>query len=334
MAFSDFPRIDDFGDGAAEARACRTDCALFDFSFLECARLSGLGAGQIVETFTGRSLATLAPGKIYYALRVSPTGEVVADLTLWRIGENSYEVMSGRPADIADLLLQADSMVAVADIGRNAATFALQGPRSLDALSHLGDVTGIERLGYFSFTEATLDGVACRVGRLGYTGEAGFEIIAPRHAARALWDALSEHARPAGFVAADMLRIEAGFVLFCNEFHLPVSPQEAGLGRFHRPTGSPLPQLTLISFRAEADVLQVPWQPPRDLRRPTEPGEIAVTSACQSNAAGGILGLGYVRADTGLDAGFRDPTGIFRKIRRAPLPFYDTAKRRPRAAWP
>lgn len=333
MAFADFPQIDDFGDAAAEAQACRADCALFDFSFLESARLTGIGARHFIETFTGRSLATLGLGKIHYALRVNPTGEVVADLTVWRTGEDSYEVMSGRHTDIMDLLQQADSNVEIADIARNAAVFALQGPHALEALSRFGDVTRIERLGYFSFSGATLNGVACRVGRLGYTGEAGFEIVAPRAEARELWDALSEHARPAGFIAADMLRIEAGFVLFCNEFRLPVSPQEAGLGRFHRPAGLPLPQLTLISFRADADVLRVPWQPPGDPRRPTEPGEVAVTSACCSNAAGGILGLGYVRSDTALDAVLRDPTGTFRKIRRTPLPFYDTAKRRPRAAW-
>jgi aminomethyltransferase len=333
MAFSDFSRIDDFGDAAAEARACRSDCALFDFSFLECARLTGIGARRVVEAFAGRSLATLEPGKIRYALRVNPTGEVAADLTVWRTGEDSYEVMSGRRAEITDLLRHADSSVAVADIGRDAAIFAVQGPRALEALSRLGDVSRIERLPYFSFSEASLNGVVCRIGRLGYTGEAGFEIVAPRGAARALWDRLSAYARPSGFVAMDMLRIEAGFVLFCNEFCLPVSPREAGLERFHRSTASPFPQLTLISFRAEADVLRVPWQPPSDLRRPAEPGEIAVTSACHSNAAGGILGLGYMRADTDPDAGLRDPTGTFRGIRRTPLPFYDTAKRRPRTAW-
>jgi hypothetical protein len=49
--------------------------------------------------------------------------------------------------------------------------------------------------------------------------------------------------------------------------------------------------------------------------------------------ARGILGLGYVLAGQGADASLRDSTGIFRNIRQTSLPYYDTAKRRPRQAW-
>lgn len=333
MAFADFPRTDDFGDAAAEARACRVDCALFDFSFLECARLKGASARDVIEKFAGRSLATLETGKIVYALRVNAGGAVTADLTVWRIGEDTYEIMSGRREDIVDLLRQADSKVDITDVTNDIAVFAVQGPGALDALSRLGDISQIRPLGYFSFSQASLNGTACRIGRLGYTGELGFEIILPRAAARDSWRILSRLARPAGFIAADMLRIEAGFVLFCNEFRLPVSPQEAGLGRFYHSADFLRPPITLISFCADANTLRLPWQPSHDPQRPVADDEIAVTSACRSNAAGGIVGLGYVRADTEWGACLHDPTGTFHNIRRTPLPFYDTAKRRPRAAW-
>ncbi len=332
MALADFPRIDDFGDAAAEARACRIDCALFDFSFLECARVKGTGARRAIEAFTGRSLAAMDIGNIHYALRVNAAGAVAADLTVWRTDDDSYDVMSGRHDDIVDLLHLSDSNVVV-DVNRNIAVFALQGPRALGVLSQLGDTSRIRPLGYFSFCQASINGTACRIGRLGYTGEAGFEIILPRAAARDSWLTLSQHARPAGFVAADMLRIEAGFVLFENDFRLPVSPQEAGLGRFYRSADFGRPPITLVSFCADADSLRLPWHPPRDLQRPTAPGEIVVTSACRSNAAGRILGLGYVRADTEWGAGLHEPTGTFHNIQRTPLPYYDTVKRRPRAAW-
>src|SRR5487761_444713 len=128
MALADFERIDDFGDAAAEAKACRSNCALFDFSFLECARLEGIGARGAIEAFTGRSLAALDVGEIYYALRVEPAGNVVADLTVWRTGAISYEVMSGRRDDVTDLLDRAGPGVAVTDITADIATFALQGP--------------------------------------------------------------------------------------------------------------------------------------------------------------------------------------------------------------
>ncbi len=323
----------DFGDATAEAEACRAGCALFDFSFLECARLAGQHATGIIEAFTGRPLNTVGQGQICYALRIDGAGRVQADLTVWRTGPQSFEVMSGRRQDIVDLLALNAAGLQVGDIGASRAVFSVQGPGALDALAPLGDRDKLARIEYFHFGGADLAGIPCTVGRLGYTGEAGFEIIVGRDRAGELWHALSARTRPAGFVAADMLRIEAGFVLFTNEFCLPVSPREAGLGKFHRTTDSAGLQLKLVSFRADAEGLVWPWQAARVPPRPAAPGVIAVTSACDSVASGGVLGLGYVRDGTATDGPLQDASATFRNIRITPLPFYDTAKRRPRASW-
>jgi glycine cleavage system aminomethyltransferase T len=339
MALADFQRIDHFGDPAAEARACRGACALFDFSFLESARICGGTARQVVEAFTGRALTKLQVGKIAYAPRLSAAGEVLADLTIWRSDAGTFEVMSGRHEDIADLAGYAGPGVAVSEVA-NRATLAVQGPASLDALRRLGASDAVAALPYFGFADASLDGIPCRIGRLGYTGEAGFEVICRRSDAERLWQTIARYARPAGFIALDMLRIEAGFVLFSNEFRLPATPTEAGLGKFYA-TPQPPPKITLVSFVADADGLAWPWRPRGPCERPSTPGEVVVTSACESIVAGGILGLGYVLggydAEDGAgarpDASLRDPTGIFRNIRRTPLPYYDTVKRRPRLPW-
>jgi glycine cleavage system T protein (aminomethyltransferase) len=336
MALAGFALTNDFGDPAAEARACRTDCALFDFSFLECARLHGSRARAVIETFAGRRLETLAERQIAYALRVDAGGNVVADLTIWRTGTQTFEVMSGRHDDIAVLLDLAGTEIEVTDLTAQRATFAAQGPRALDALRNLGNVDVIRQLPYFSFGHADLAGIPCMIGRLGYTGEPGFETIVARERAGDLWRAMSRHLRPAGFVAADMLRVEAGFPLFTNEFSLPVSPAEAGLARFHGADDRPECAIKLISFRADAPALSFlswPWRPARTPERPTRLGEIAVTSACDSIMAGGVLGLGYALAGTSPSTQLRDPTGIFRNVGLTALPFYDTAKRRPRAPW-
>ena len=332
MALADFQRIDHFGDPAAEATACRTACALFDFSFLESAQVHGDGARQAIEAFTGRSLARLQIGQICYALRVGATGYVIADLTIWRIGAETFEVMSGRREDVADLAAGAASNVTVIELD-DRAVLALQGPASLDILRRLGGrIDGIEALPYFRFIEASLDGIACRIGRLGYTGEPGFEIICPDCAAERLWQVIALYARPAGFIALDKLRIEAGFVLFSNEFRLPITPAEAGLGKFYQAAAPPR-RIKLISFMADADRLVWPWQPSGSLLRPSSAGEIVVTSACESVVAGGILGLGYALAEDEPDASLRDRSEIFRNIRQTPLPYYDTGKRRTRLPW-
>jgi glycine cleavage system T protein (aminomethyltransferase) len=340
MALADFELIDHFGDPAAEARACRSACALFDFSFIECAQVRGGAARQVIEAFTGRSLARLAVGKVCYALRVDAADHLLADLTIWRTDEDTFEIMSGRHEDIADLINCARPGVSVAALA-DRAIFAVQGPASLDALRRLGRIDGLEALPYFSFAEVNLAAISCRIGRLGFSGEQGFEIICPKGAADRLWQTIAVYARPAGFVALDTLRIEAGLALFCNEFRLPATPTEAGLGRFYDRVLPP-PAIELVSFIAAPRHPAWPSRPlGLSLPRPSAAGEIVVTSARASVVAGGIesgiegsiLGLGYVLAGHKPEAALHDPSGMFRDIRQTPLPFYDMAKRRPRLPW-
>lgn len=324
----------DHGDPELEAHACRTDCALFDFSFVGRARLEGPGALDAIGQLTRRPLTGLPPGQIRYALRADRDGHLLSDLTVWRHGEDRYEVMSGRSEDIADLVLAARPGCEVEDLSARTSIIALQGPGSLQALAGLTEVGAIAKLGYFTFVPVAICDVPCLVGRLGYTGEPGFEIL-PRHAAAELWELLARRARPAGFAAADMLRIEAGFVLFANEFRLPVTAREAGLERFAGSCPAPrVPEIALVCLRASTRKKPVLWQPGASVARPTGPGMLTVTSACHSLQAGGTLALGYaLRSDLIAGVPLHDPTEAFTDIRLAPLPFFDRRKRRPRAAW-
>jgi aminomethyltransferase len=333
MAFERSELRNDFGDPVGEARSCRKESALFDFSFRECARLRGSGALSVVEAFVRRPLPTLAQGAIAYAIRTDSCGNALADLTVWRTGVDTFEVMSGRREDISALIACAPARVETTDLGEARVVFAVQGPGALDALRKLGRLETVADLGYFRFAEVELGGVLCTVGRLGYTGEAGVEIILPRSESSRVWRELTRHSRPAGYVAMDALRIEAGFVLFANEFRLPVSPAELGLQQFHTDRNAQATGLKLVSFQAEADHLTLPWIGRSLPQRPVEPGVIAVTSACNSTAAGGILGLGFITTSTADNDPLHDPSGEFHEIRWAPRPFYDALKRRPRQPW-
>ena len=177
MAFAPASLQRDYGDVRSEVIACRTRCALFDFSFLERAAIAGSSAQQLLEVFTGRSLAKLQIGEVRYALRVGSTGALLADLTIWRTGPERYELMSGRREDVSDLLRLSARDCRVVDLSAQTAVFAVQGPQSLDALHGLGDLSKVATLRYFEFCEARLAGVPCVIGRLGYSGEPGFEII-------------------------------------------------------------------------------------------------------------------------------------------------------------
>ena len=107
--------------------------------------------------------------------------------------------------------------VEVVDDSEQIAALALQGPLSRAILSTVTDGV-VERLRYYRFTQAQLDGIPVTVSRTGYTGDLGYEVWTPRENALELWDTLLEHGKgygitPAGLVALDMARIEAGLIL-------------------------------------------------------------------------------------------------------------------------
>jgi aminomethyltransferase len=318
--------ISDYGDVEAEVTACRKQAAVFDFSFMSVARVYGPEVLEVIAQLTDRDLGGLNDGRIRYALCRDSGGWLRSDLTIWKENANSFLVMSGLGQEISELAATIDIQ------SEDVVVYSLQGPGSLLALNGLGDVARLETLPYYGFTRLDIAGAECLVGRLGYTGELGFEIVAPAKDGKRLWQNFTARARPAGFAAADCLRIEAGFVLFANEFRLPVTAVEAGLGAFAGNDPVP-PRHRLVCFCAESHPSPELSHPPKSLAAP-EPGTITVTSSCYSAAAGGILGLGYVPFEEAeVNRTFIDPGGRFKNVRTVTMPFYDTAKRRPRAAW-
>jgi aminomethyltransferase len=330
----------DYGDVRAEAMSCRSAAALFDFSFMSRIRIEGPGANELIATLTPRRIDDLTPGRIRYALRVAADGRVLGDLTIWRLDAASFEIFSGSEDGLGHLQPPAGSSASVRDLSSETAILAVQGPASLRALSAAAPATQLRSLPYFSHVQTNIAEVACRIGRLGYTGERGFEIVLPRAARDVVWTTLARHAHPAGFAAADILRIEAGFLLFANELRFPVSAAELELGRFaaeasaaHRHHAAERERrVRLLCFQASCDSEPLLWQPSHDARFPPAPGSLLTTSACRSVVTSGVLGLGYALAAP-RPAHLVDPAGQFHEIREVSLPFYDPRKRRPRGGW-
>jgi aminomethyltransferase len=316
----------DYGDIDAEVAACRNDAALFDFSFMSRGAATGPLARSAVQALTTRPLESLRPGRILYGVRTDERGRALADLTVWQIGSERYEVFSGRREDIA-------ALAGGDDLTAESCVLSLQGPGSLRALAGLAALDVLAQVGYFGHVSLDVAGIPCRIGRLGYTGERGFELIAPADSKRKLWAILSARARPAGFAAADVLRIEAGFVLFANEFRPAVTSAEAGLQRFvGAEEKSPPARAELVGFTATCRDRPVLYEPGDAFRFPPERDEILVTSAAWSAALGCVIGFGYVKAGERPQA-LVDPSGTFQIIRVAGLPFVDPAKRRVCGGW-
>jgi aminomethyltransferase len=107
--------------------------------------------------------------------------------------------------------------VSIEDVSEGVAALALQGPNSRRILQHI-NLDGLDRLRFFRFIFAELGGVRGIVSRTGYTGDLGYEVWVATKDAERLWDVLMEAGagfgiKPAGMLALDVARLEAGFIL-------------------------------------------------------------------------------------------------------------------------
>ncbi len=219
-----------------EHQAVRSGVGVFDVSHLGKARVHGPGAAAYVDATLTNSLARIAPGQAQYTLCCDDaTGGIVDDLIAYFVGPDEVFLVpnAANCAEVVRRLAeQAPTGVEVVDQHEAYAILAVQGPRSDDLLTSAGLPVGHA---YMSFVEAPWKDAALTVCRTGYTGEHGYELVAPAESAAGLWDALFEAGEPYGLVpcglgARDTLRTEMGYPLHGQDISLDVTPVQARLG--------------------------------------------------------------------------------------------------------
>jgi aminomethyltransferase len=219
-----------------EHTAVREAVGLFDVSHLGKATVSGPGAAAYVDATLSNDLGKVAPGRAQYTLCLDDaTGGVVDDLIAYYRSDDEVFLVpnAANTAEVVRrLAAEAPAGIAVTDRHEEYAVLAVQGPRSDELLSAAGFPVGH---GYMSFADAAFEDEHVTVCRTGYTGERGYELVAPAAVAVALWDALTSAGEPLGLVpcglgARDTLRTEMGYPLHGQDISLAVTPNEAGLG--------------------------------------------------------------------------------------------------------
>ena len=200
-----------------EYHAIRGAAGLLDVSPLFKYRISGRDAFRLVNKVVTRDPAKCRPGQIMYTPWCDDAGHTVDDGTLWNLGGGVWDLTSAE-SNLAWLEESAYGMdVQVLDDSERIAVLALQGPSSRAILADAAD-GAVGKLRYYRFLRTKLDGIPVTVSRTGYTGDLGYEIWTPKDHALALWDALLARGKrhgitPAGLIALDMTRIEAGLLL-------------------------------------------------------------------------------------------------------------------------
>ena len=205
---------------AAEHVAARERVAMFDLTPFAKFEVTGPGALGALQRLASNQM-NKPVGTITYTSMLTPGGGIKCDLTVTRLAENRFMVVTGGAMGLHDLAwieahLPDDGSVSVTDVSSGRCCIGLWGPRARDLLSRVcdDDVTD-EGFPYMTAKPITIAEVPSLALRISYVGELGWEIYAPAEQGLRLWDVLWDAGQPLGVIAAgggafDSLRLEKG----------------------------------------------------------------------------------------------------------------------------
>ncbi len=355
-----------FEQWAAEHRAVREAVGLIDLSFMTKLRVTGPGAGPLLNWLSTADVDGAA-GRITYTQWLNALGGVEADLTVTKLAEGDFVVIASDNTR-GDVLAQLHrAREDRADLGETQvreetedfALLSLQGPRARDVLSAVteADVSGAA-LAFRDVRDHSIAGVPARVARITYVGELGYELTIARPHAGEVYDALLAAGRghgitPVGLKSLSSLRLEKGYrdyahdidntdslvgvgLAFTADLDKPGGFQ--GLDAVRRDLAAGAPSRRLVSFALEpgrgvtGDLLHHGEVVLRDGRAV---GEVRAGSVGWTVGAG--VGLAFVHHDDGVSAawlaqgGFEvDVNGTRVPARLTLRPLYDPTAARVR----
>ncbi len=202
--------------------AIRSAAGLIDVSPLYKYVVRGPDAVRFLDRLVTRNVQKCAVGQVMYTPWCDGDGKVIDDGTLSRLDEDVFLLTTAEPSLLWFHDNAAGMDVSFEDASQSTAALALQGPNARKILQAVS-VPGIDDLRFFRTTAVELAGIPVSVSRTGYTGDLGYEIWVDSDRAIPLWDALMDAGRvygivPAGLLALDMARIEAGLILITVDY--------------------------------------------------------------------------------------------------------------------
>ena len=226
-----------------EYHAIRSAAALFDVSPLYKYLVTGRDAARLLDRVVTRDIAQAKIGQVLYTPWCDAAGKQIDDGTIARLEERVFRMTAADPNERWLHLNAAGLDVTVADVSERTAALSLQGPSSRTILERVTEID-LSGLKYFHLTAAKIRGMPVTISRTGYTGDLGYEVWVDAGDALPVWDALIDTGTPygitpAGMLALDVARIEAGLLLievdYFSSKHALIeaqksSPFELGLG--------------------------------------------------------------------------------------------------------
>ena len=349
-----------FEHAAAECRAVRDAVALFDQSSMAKFRVQGRDARAVLDRLSTASL-DVAPGRIVYTQWLNDAGGIEADLTITRLADDDFLVVTSAGSQVRDLAwlreaVPPDARCVVTDVTAGLPMLGLMGPRSRDLLGRLtGESFADADFPFGTSREVEIGCGIVRASRITYVGELGWELYVPADVALHVYEHLVAAGEGvglahAGLHALNACRTEKGYRHWGHDIGVEDSPIEAGLAftcAWDKPSGF-TGRDALLRQRASGAptrrLVQVRLEDPRVLLIHDEPILLGqrVVGSISSGAYGhrleASLGMGWLRLDEPITA------ALLRELRFAVevagttvpatlqlAPFYDPAGTRVKA---
>lgn len=217
-----------------EHHAVRQGAGMFDVAHMSAVDLEGARVREFLRKLVANDVAKLTvSGKALYTCMLRPDGGVIDDLIIYFLNEGWFRLVVNAGTtekDLAWITQQAAGYGVSVKHRSDLGILAVQGPTARATVAkYLPSPLAEKALGLMAF-QAAYEGDLF-VGRTGYTGEDGFELILPHAELVALWKKLlADGVKPCGLGARDTLRLEAGMNLYGQDMDESKHPLESGLG--------------------------------------------------------------------------------------------------------
>jgi len=320
-----YGRANWFEHVAREHRQTREAVALFDESSFAKYRVTGPDAEKALSWVCANDVA-VALGRLVYTQLCNQRGGIEADLTVCRLAENEFYIVTGTGSAARDFNwiernFPSDCDVQLTDVSQENAVLGLMGPLAREVLAQATDADlSNEAFPFATSQEIKIAGETVRAMRVTFVGELGWELHMPVESAGAVYDRLMELGQAhgianAGYRAIDSLRLEKGYRIWGADVTPDHTPIEAGLGWAAKlKTATPfLGREALEQQKANGLAKRLAFFAVDDpevvlLGRETiyRNGERVgwLTSGGFGHTVGQCVGIGYVRNTDGVDRDF------------------------------
>jgi len=229
-----------FEANAAECKAVREAVGLFDQSSFAKFRLEGRDAMTVLNRVCANDV-DVAPGRLVYTQWLNEKGGIEADLTVTRLSETAYLIVTGAETEVKDFNwlkrhIPDDAHAVLTNISSAMGVISIMGPRARDLLQSIcpNDLSH-EAFPFATSQEIELGYALVRASRITYVGELGWELYIPTEFMTGVYDEIVAAGaafglKHCGYHALNALRMEKAYRHWGHDITDEDTPLEAGLG--------------------------------------------------------------------------------------------------------